>query len=190
MVNFAQRIAAGTLNATIPIVVASRPDIAGIERARALGLPVEVVPRKQFANTEAFSQALTDVVCRHDVGLIALAGFLSMYRIPPQYAMKVLNVHPALLPKFGGHGMYGHFVHEAVIAAGEAESGCTVHFADNEYDHGPIIVQRRCPVLAGDTPDTLADRVFEQELIAYPEAVNLFANGKIRIDAGRVTVLP
>ncbi|MDD4889624.1 MAG: phosphoribosylglycinamide formyltransferase [Phycisphaerae bacterium] len=189
MVNFAQRIAAGSLNAVIPIVVSSRADVAGVQRARDLGLEVEVLPRKQFASMEAFSDAITAVLGRYDVGLVAMAGFLSMYRIPPQFHRRVMNIHPALLPRFGGQGMYGHKVHEAVIAAGERESGCTVHFADNEYDHGPIILQRRCPVLPGDTPDTLADRVFEQELIAYPEAVNLFANGRLKVDGGTVTIL-
>lgn len=188
MVNFAQRIVAGTLDATIPIVIASRPDIAGIDRAKELGLPVAVVPRKQFAGVEPFSAAITAELGRAGVELIALAGFLSLYRFPARYQWRVLNVHPALLPKFGGKGMYGHHVHEAVLAAGESETGCTVHFADNEYDHGPIIVQRRCPVLPGDTPDTLADRVFEQELLAYPEAVNLFASGRLSVEDGKAIV--
>jgi len=186
MVNFAQRIAAGSLNATIAVVIASRPEIAGIERAKELGLPVVVIPRKQFPAVEPFSEAITDALGRHDVELIALAGFLSLYRFPARYRWRVLNVHPALLPKYGGKGMYGHHVHEAVLAAGETESGCTIHFADNEYDHGPIILQRRCPVLPGDTPEALADRVFHQELLAYPEAVNLFAAGRLRVENGKV----
>jgi phosphoribosylglycinamide formyltransferase-1 len=190
MVNFAERIVAGTLHATIPIVVASRPDAGGIDKARRLALPTAVIPRKQFDTVEAFSDALSAELDKHAVGLIAMAGFLSMYRIPERYRGRVMNIHPALLPKFGGPGMYGHKVHEAVLAAGESESGCTVHFADNQYDHGPIILQRRCPVLPGDTPDTLADRVFEQELIAYPEAVNLFAAGRLEVVDGKVKVQP
>lgn len=186
MVNFAERIAAGTLDAAIAVVIASRPDAGGIERARALGLPTAVVARKKFATPETFSEALTAEIDKHDVGLIAMAGFLSMYCIPQKYRWRVMNIHPALLPKFGGKGMFGHHVHEAVLAAGESESGCTVHFADNEYDRGPIILQRRCPVLAGDTPDALAGRVFEQELIAYPEAINLFAAGRLRVIGDRV----
>jgi phosphoribosylglycinamide formyltransferase-1 len=100
-----------------------------------------------------------------------MAGFLSLWTIPPDLAGRVLNIHPALLPKFGGKGMHGHHVHEAVLAAHETESGCTVHYADNTYDTGPIILQRKVPVLPADTPDSLAARVFEQECLAYPEAI-------------------
>ena len=99
-----------------------------------------------------------------------------------------MNIHPALLPDFGGKSYYGHRVHEVVLAAGCAESGCTVHFCDNLYDHGPIILQRRVPVLPDDTPDTLAARVFEQECIAYPEAIRLYAAGRLRINGDRVLI--
>ena len=188
MVNFAERIAAGTLNATLAAVVASRADISGVAKAQSLGLPVQIVSRKDFDSTEAFSDAVTAVLEAHRVELVALAGFLSLYRIPPRYAGRVMNIHPALLPRFGGHGMYGHRVHEAVLAAGVSESGCTVHFCDNVYDNGPIILQRKVPVLAGDTPEALADRVFEQELEAYPEAINLFAAARLSVRGGKVVV--
>lgn len=188
MLNFDRLIKAGQLNAGIAVVVSSRADAGGVEKARAEGLKTIVLPRKQFTTAEGFSEAMTRTLEPFQPELITLAGFLSLYRFPVQYAWRVMNVHPALLPKFGGQGMYGHHVHEAVLAAGEKESGCTVHFADNEYDKGPIILQRTCPVLPGDTPDTLADRVFEQELIAYPEAVNLFAGGRLKIVSGRVFI--
>ena len=100
--------------------------------------------------------------------LICLAGFLSLYTIPDHYLGRVINIHPALLPSFGGKGMYGHFVHEAVLKTGCKVSGCTVHFTDNVYDHGPIIIQRTVPVLDDDTPDTLAARVFEEEKNRVP----------------------
>jgi len=115
------------------------------------------------------------------VDLITLAGFLKLYVIPPEYQRKVLNIHPALLPDFGGDGFYGDKVHQAVLDAQAKESGCTVHFADNTYDTGPIILQKKVPVLAGDTVHTLADRVFEAEKEAYPEAIRLFAAGKIKV---------
>lgn len=99
-----------------------------------------------------------------------------------------MNIHPALLPSFGGKGMWGHHVHEAVLAAGCKVSGCTVHFCTNEYDEGPIIIQRCCPVKEGDTPDSLAERVFEQECIAYPEAIKLFAEGKPAVENGIVKI--
>ena len=123
------------------------------------------------------------------IDLVCLAGYLRWLKIEPRYRGRVMNIHPALLPKFGGPGMYGHHVHRAVLAAGETESGCTVHFVDEEYDHGPVILQRTCPVLPDDDPDSLAARVFEQECKAYPEAVELFAQRRLRIVGERVEVV-
>jgi formyltetrahydrofolate-dependent phosphoribosylglycinamide formyltransferase len=177
--NFIDRIADGSLDARISVVVASRRKIKGVERAEAAGLPVEVVMRRDFEDSESFSEELTKAIERHDVDLVVLAGFLSKWLFPPRWAGRVLNVHPGLLPQYGGQGMYGHHVHEAVLAAGETESGCTVIVADHEYDHGPSVVERRVPVLPGDTPDTLAARVFEAECEAYPEAVRMFAQGRL-----------
>jgi len=174
MVNLAERIEAGDLDARIALVIASNPKAKGIERARALDLPVEVIHRKLFDSPDAFSKAVWAKLREAGAELVVLAGFLSLLRIPDDYAGKVMNIHPALLPKFGGQGMFGHHVHEAVLAAGETESGCTVHFADNQYDHGPVILQRKCPVLADDTPDTLADRVMAEERQAYPEAIQRY----------------
>ena len=107
-----------------------------------------------------------------------MAGFLQFLLVPDDFQDRVMNIHPALIPAFSGKGFYGHHVHEAVIAAGVKESGCTVHFADNEYDHGPILLQRTVPVLPEDTPATLAERVFAAECEAYPEAIRLFAERK------------
>ena len=117
-----------------------------------------------------------------------LAGFLSLLKIPDDYLGRVMNIHPALLPKFGGQGMYGHHVHEAVLAAGEQESGCTVHFADNQYDHGPVILQRRCPVKSDDTPDSLADRVMAEEREAYPQAIQMYAEGRVKHVDGQAII--
>ena len=171
MVNLAQAIARGELDARIALVIASRPDATGIEKARSLGLPVHIVSRKEYTSVEEFSDAVWSQVRLANVDLVCLAGFLSLLRIPRDFDGRVINIHPALLPRYGGKGMYGHHVHEAVLATGEKESGCTVHVCDNEYDRGEILIQRRCPVLPGDTPDTLAARVFEQECLAYPEAI-------------------
>ena len=113
--------------------------------------------------------------------LVCMGGFLSLWLFPDEFYARVMNIHPALLPDFGGKGMHGHHVHEAVLAAGRVVSGCTVHFCDNKYDHGPIILQRQIPVKPGDTPDTLAARVFEEECVAYPEAVQAFADGRVRL---------
>jgi formyltetrahydrofolate-dependent phosphoribosylglycinamide formyltransferase len=179
--NFVDRIADGSLDAKIEVVVSSRRGVAGIDRARAAGLPVEVIDRRDFPDDASFSDAITAVIDRYEVDLVLQAGLMRRYLFPARYAGRVLNIHPALLPKFGGKGMYGHHVHEAVLAAGETESGCTVHVADHEYDQGPIVLQKRVAVLPDDTPESLADRVFAAECEAYPEAVRLFAAGKLPV---------
>ena len=171
LANLIARTADGTLDATIEVVIASRPGVGGIDKATAAGLPTYVAARAAFADVAAFSDHVFSVCEAAEVDLVCLAGWLSLLKIPPDWTGRVLNIHPALLPKYGGQGMYGRRVHEAVLAAGEAESGCTVHVVTDEYDAGPVVVQRRCPVLPGDTADTLAQRVFEQECTAYPEAI-------------------
>jgi folate-dependent phosphoribosylglycinamide formyltransferase PurN len=123
------------------------------------------------------------------VNLVCMAGFLSYWVIPERYLGRVMNIHPALLPAFGGDGMYGHRVHEAVLARGCKVSGCTVHFVNNTYDDGPIVLQRAAPVRAEDAPDDLAARVFEQECLAYPEAIRLFAEGRLRIEGRKVHII-
>ncbi len=185
--NFIDLIGRGELPIQIAVVVSSREDAYGIERARRHALPVEIVPRKKYKDVEMFSNDISGVLDRHAVDLVLLAGFLSLYRIPDRYLGRVINIHPALLPKFGGRGMYGHHVHEEVIAAGEKETGCTVHFADNQYDHGGVILQRKIPVLPKDTPETLADRVFAEECIAYPEAVRRLVEGKTTWASSKAT---
>ncbi len=181
MQNLAETIARRELDATIVCCIASNRHCFAITRAKNLNVPLEIITPKDAGTTEEFSRRIADTLRRHRVDLALMAGFLSLWQIPDDLRGRVLNIHPALLPKFGGKGMHGHHVHEAVLAAGEKESGCTVHFADNLYDHGPTIVQRRVPVLPGDTPDTLAKRVFEQECIAYPEAIRLVASGRARL---------
>ncbi|MEX2673561.1 MAG: phosphoribosylglycinamide formyltransferase [Phycisphaeraceae bacterium] len=184
MLNLAEQIKAGKLDAEIGVVISSRADAAGVARAQQTGLATHVVSRKDYASVEAFSDAVWQVVDRYEIDLVCMAGFLSLLRIPERYLGRVMNIHPSLLPKFGGKGMFGRHVHEAVIAAGESESGCTVHFANNAYDQGPIILQRRCPVLPDDTAETLAERVFEQECLAYPEAIRMIQSGEVRYDIG------
>ncbi|MCP4247491.1 MAG: phosphoribosylglycinamide formyltransferase [bacterium] len=172
--NLCDEIAAGRLDASVALVISSREDAYGVTRARQLGLEVRVIARRGQSD-EAFDATLTEALAAPDIDLVCMAGFLSLWRIPPVFEDRVLNIHPALLPDFGGPGFYGRRVHEAVLAAERTESGCTVHFCDNQYDHGPIILQRRVPVLPDDTADTLAARVFEQECIAYPQAIRQVA---------------
>ncbi|NOT01338.1 MAG: phosphoribosylglycinamide formyltransferase [Phycisphaerales bacterium] len=187
--NLHDRSAAGSLSATIACVIGSRPDAFGLERARRVGVPAIVVDRRTAPDDE-FHERIAQNLIDASIDLVCMAGFNCLWRVPPAFTGRVLNIHPALLPEFGGPGFYGTRVHRAVLAAGRRESGCTVHFCDNEYDHGPILVQRRIPVMPDDTPDALAARVFEQECIAYPDAINLIAEGRVRVDAGRVTILP
>ncbi len=156
VLNLQQRIVAGELHAEIVRVIASRPDCAGIEKARMHGLAVDAVSRRSFASTADFSAAIFRSITESCADLVTLAGFLSLIEIPETFRGRVMNVHPSLIPAFCGKGFHGRHVHEAVLERGAKVSGCTVHFADNEYDHGPIIVQRTVPVLDDDTSESLA----------------------------------
>jgi len=187
--NFLDKIAAGVLNAEVAVVIASRPDCGGLEKARAAGVDSAVVSRRDFADADAFSEALFRRLREADVELVTLAGFLCLIRIPEDFRHRVMNIHPALIPAFCGKGYYGRKVHEAAIERGVKVSGCTVHFADNEYDHGPIILQRVVPVEDDDTPQKLAARVFAAECEAYPEAIRLFAAGRLVVEGRRVRVI-
>jgi len=187
--NLADKIRAGELRASVVGVIASNPDAYGLVRAANLGLPHKAIARKLHPSTAAFSDAVFNQLRGWQCDLVCLAGFLSLLSIPDDFVHRVINIHPALLPAFGGKGMHGHHVHEAVIAAGCKLSGCTVHFADQTYDTGPIIAQRACPVLDNDTPETLAKRVFEQECIAYPEAIRLIAEGRVRVEGRRTRIV-
>jgi formyltetrahydrofolate-dependent phosphoribosylglycinamide formyltransferase len=190
MQNLVETIRRGELAAEVSIVISSRADAYGLVRAANLGLNGLTVERKNYRTIDAFSVPIWRLVREAQVDLVCLAGFLSLLTIPEDYAGRVVNIHPALLPSFGGPGMFGHHVHEAVLAAGCKVSGCTVHFCDRQYDAGPIIVQRTCPVLDDDAPETLAARVFEQECLAYPEAVRLIAAGRVEVRGHRARVLP
>jgi len=181
LVNLLSEIAAGRLAAEVAVVISSLPHVRGVERAREAGLPVEILRVKDHPDPADYGERLAEVLDRYAVGLAVQAGWTAYWRIPDRWLGRVLNIHPALLPKYGGKGFFGHHVHEAVLAAGERESGCTVHFANNQYDAGPIILQRRVPVLPGDDADTLAARVFEQECLAYPEVIRLYAAGRVRM---------
>jgi formyltetrahydrofolate-dependent phosphoribosylglycinamide formyltransferase len=174
--NFLDVIAAGKLDARIEVVVSSMTNAYALERARNAGIETYVVRRRDFESQEAFSEAVTAVIEPYHVDLVLGAGYLQRYIFPKQFEGRVVQIHPGLLPQFGGQGMYGHHVHEAVIAAQERESGCTVFIANHEYDRGPIILQRRVPVAPDDTPESLAARVFEAECEAYPEAVRIMAS--------------
>ncbi len=181
LTNFLKKQAAGELDIEVPLVVASRPDCGGIPKAEAAGLRCEVIRRRDYENKNDFSAAIFDLCRAAEVDLVTLAGWLSLIHIPDDFQNRVMNIHPALIPAFCGHGFYGHKVHEAVVERGAKITGCTVHFADNEYDHGPIIGQKAVPVKGTDTPDQVAANVFQAECELYPQMIQLFAAGKIKI---------
>ncbi len=180
---------AGHLDTEFPLVIASRSDCGGVQIARNAGIRTEVVLRKSFKDIEEFSSHVFSLLREVEADLAVLAGYLSLLRVPDDFANRVMNIHPSLIPSFCGKGLYGMKVHEAVLAQGSKLSGCTVHFADNLYDHGPIIVQKTVPVLEGDTPQTLASRVFQAECQAYPEAIRLFANARLVVSDSRVRIV-
>jgi phosphoribosylglycinamide formyltransferase 1 len=187
--NLIDRVAAEKLAAQIVLVISNRPDAFGLIRAQGAGIRTAVVERRQFASRTTFSDAIFDQCRQSEAKLVCMAGFLQLVNIPDDFLGRIMNIHPSLIPAFSGKGYYGHRVHEAAIEYGVKVSGCTVHFADNVYDHGPIILQRTVPVHADDTPDSLAARVFEQECEAYPEAIRLFSEGRLRIEGRKVRIL-
>lgn len=156
------------------VAVCSSFKAAGIARLEAAGLPVCVVLRSTHPDDEAFSQACYEAVEAEGADVICLCGFLKKLVVPPRWEGRILNIHPGLLPEFGGPGMYGMHVHRAVLAAGARESGCTIHLVDNQYDHGRILGQARVPVLPDDTPEALQQRVYREEMRLYPEVLAAF----------------
>lgn len=186
MVNLAGYIEQGKLDAQIVTVISSRRNVAGVERARELGCEPHIIRVKDYPEVDEFTAKITSVLDEAQVDLVCQCGWLCYWKIPDRYENRVLNIHPALLPSFGGKGMWGHHVHEAVLAKGCKVSGCTVHFVTNEYDAGAILVQRTCPVLDDDDADALAARVFERECLAYPEAIQLIAEDRVIVRDGYV----
>lgn len=156
----------------VALIVTDSPTAGVIERARLLGVEVEVRTRKEIATSENFVEMLT----RHGIQGIVLAGYLGLVpaHLVERFPRKILNIHPALLPRYGGKGMYGDRVHQAVIQAGETLSGITIHIVDEEYDKGEIVCQATCPVLPHDTPELLAQRIHRLEYHYYPIAIDDF----------------
>jgi formyltetrahydrofolate-dependent phosphoribosylglycinamide formyltransferase len=179
--NLCEQIEAGAVPAEVALVIASRPDAGGLRRAERRGIPAVAIPRRTFPDAHAFNDALHAELDQHDLDLVALLGFLSIFELRGRWEGRCINVHPSLIPAFCGPGMYGRRVHEAVLAAGADLSGATVHFADDHYDTGPVLLQEPVPVRADDTPDTLAARVQAAERRLLPEAIRLIAEGRVTI---------
>jgi formyltetrahydrofolate-dependent phosphoribosylglycinamide formyltransferase len=181
--NLIDQRAAGRLQGEIVAVVSSSAEAKGMQHAAAARIPTHVVEPKSFRSRAEFSKAVFDHCRAAKANLAVMGGWLKLVQIPADFAGRVINIHPALIPLFCGKGMYGQRVHEAVLAAGMKVSGCTVHFVDDHYDQGPIIAQRAVPVLAGDTPQSLAARVFAVECELYPQVINQIAGGTIKMPA-------
>jgi formyltetrahydrofolate-dependent phosphoribosylglycinamide formyltransferase len=188
--NFIEEIKAGLLRVEIRLVISSNPAAGGLKLAAEAGIAAAVVERRAFAAQEEFSRAIFDRCRQVQADLVVMGGFLKRITVPDDFTNRVTNIHPALIPAFCGEGLYGHRVHEAVLEYGVKLTGCTVHFADNQYDHGPVILQKAVPVLDDDTPETLAARVFQAECEAYPEALQLLADGRVRVEGRRVRITP
>ncbi|MDR1612154.1 MAG: phosphoribosylglycinamide formyltransferase [Planctomycetota bacterium] len=189
--NLLEKREQGRIPIDVELVVSSRLGAKGLEIARDAGIRAEVVDPKgySFNGREAeilydwgrMSREIDKLLLPEKFDLVCMAGYLSHYLIPEELTGKVFNIHPSLVPMFCGQGMYGMRVHRAVVASGVKLTGCTVHLVNNQYDAGPIVVQRSCPVYSEDTPEDVRRRVFKEECIAYPHAINLFAEGRIRI---------
>ena len=186
LANLAEKIHDGTLNAQIPLVVANRADCGGLARAATWNLPCEVILRKSFASVDEFSNAIFSRCREKSIDLVICGGFLALLKIPADFQGRIMNIHPSLIPAFSGQGFHGTRVHQAALDRGAKVSGCTVHFVDDEYDHGPIIVQRTVPVMDDDSADTLAARVFQEECKALPDAIRMFASGQLEVEGSRV----
>ncbi|HET6566501.1 MAG TPA: phosphoribosylglycinamide formyltransferase [Rhodothermales bacterium] len=180
----------GFIPVDVALLVCSRPDAGALARAERHGIPARVLQFDASADEAAYTAAMLDALREAGTDLIALAGYMKKIPLEVVHAFhhRVLNIHPSLLPAFGGHGMYGMRVHKAVLEYGARWTGATVHLVDEEYDTGPIVLQEPVPVRQDDTPETLARRVLEVEHRLYPEAIRLFASGRISVEGRRVLI--
>lgn len=186
--NLLQRIDDQQLDVEVRCVISSSSQAKGLQFAEQADIPSYVRIQSRYDSAEAYSAAIFDICRQHDVSIVVMGGFLKHVLIPADFANRVVNIHPSLIPAFCGQGFYGARVHQAVLDYGCKISGCTVHFVDNEYDHGPILLQRTVPVDPEDTPATLAARVFEQECEAYPKVLQVIAAGNVAVRNRKVRV--
>lgn len=177
--------------ASVVLVISNNPGAGALQIAKDHGIDARHISRAQFDTDEAFEQNLLETLERHGVNFIVLAGYMKKVSsaVISRYRNRIVNIHPALLPDFGGKGMYGEHVHKAVIASGRKVSGATVHVVDEVYDHGAIVLQQTVPVSPDDTPESLAKKVLEVEHRLYPEAISLFAEGRVTINENKASII-
>ncbi len=186
--NLLNHIASGHVRASVSVVISSRENVYGLKIAQNWNIPHHTIPYIQYKNDiQTYSQRITSIIDQYNIQLIVFGGFMSKYIVPEKYYYKVINIHPALVPSFSGLGYYGIKVHKSVIEQGVKITGCTVHFVDNQYDHGAIIEQESIRVLVEDTPETLQDRVKKLEQSVYPNVIQKIVENKFIIQNGRVS---
>lgn len=193
--NLIDRVEAGELDVDIRLVVSSSERAKGLQFAEQNNIPIAIVKSSEFQTTQEFSDVVFAACRDAKVKYVAMCGYLKLLAIPDDFTNRVLNIHPSLIPSFCGENYYGRRVHDAALRRGVKVSGATVHFVDNEYDHGPIILQKTVPVFDDDTVDSLSDRVLlDAEFVAYPEALQLLAENRVEFveerDSFRVRILP
>lgn len=184
-------IDAGFLPARIVVLISNKADAGAMEIARVQNIPAHHLSQKMFSSEEAMADTMLGVLEKNDVDFIALAGYLKKIPAPVirQYRNRIVNIHPALLPSFGGEGMYGHRVHESVLASGEKISGATVHVVDEEYDRGPIVLQQTVVIAPDETPETLAAKVLKVEHEIFPLALKAFAEGRVKVEGRKAWII-
>ena len=188
--NLIEQIHEEKLSAEIVVVISSVANVVGMQHAEKESIPVEIIERGNYENLTGFSEAHFDICRAVRADYVVLAGYLRRLEIPGDFENRVLNIHPSLIPSFCGKGYYGNIVHSKALEYGVKVSGCTVHFVDQEYDTGPIILQKAVEVYEDDTPNTLNDRVFAAECQAYPEAIELLAQGRVSVKGRIVKIAP
>ncbi|MCA9133855.1 MAG: phosphoribosylglycinamide formyltransferase [Planctomycetales bacterium] len=186
--NLIQGQAAGRLPVDFRLVVSSSRLAGGLQYAHEASIPVEVVSRRDFPHAQAHSDRLFALCREREVQLVVMGGYVEHLLIPADFENRVVNIHPSLIPAFSGKGFYGKRIHEAALEYGVKVAGCTVHFVDNDYDHGPIIAQRSCPVFEQDTAESLRRRVGELECHLYPEVIAAIACGRVKVSGRRVSM--
>ncbi len=190
--NLIDRISTGLLDVEIRLVVASRPDAGGIKYAEQNGIPFQVISRRSYPDSETFRDAMFAELRKCELQAVVMGGYLQHLLIPDDFMFRVINIHPSLIPSFCGKGYYGLAVHQAAIDYGVKVSGCTVHFVDNQYDHGPIIAQKVCSVEPADSAESLQQRVGELERELLPDVLQAFAENRIAVlaDQRTISVMP
>jgi phosphoribosylglycinamide formyltransferase-1 len=186
LANLLARIGEGAVPGAVVVVVSDRPGVGGLEIARAHGIDTRVLSRAEHRGFDAYGSALEAALAPYAPDLVVSGGFLTLFRVPASLADRILNVHPSLLPAFGGKGCWGHHVHERVLAAGVRTTGCTVHFVTNEVDGGPIVEQASVEVRPDDDAQSLAARVQAAERELYPRCIAAVLEGRVRLEDGRL----